>query len=233
MADVAAQYRAELAALTPSEMPGYLTAHSGLPGPRANLELLDVAGDLLPDGLIWDCLGRDDDYLACCGVVGLSRLVLAAPEDGSLVGRLRTAAADGRWRVREAAAIAVQRIGDHDPVLLRRLVADWVADPDPLVIRAGIAAICEPRLLTDPLTATAALAACEQATAALAAVPPPARRGESVRVLRQGLAYCWSVAVAALPQPGLDQFFAIETTDSDLAWVVKQNLAKQRMKRLL
>jgi hypothetical protein len=233
MAQSASQYRAELSALPPPAVAAYLTAHSGLPGPRANLTLLDVAGDLLGEELIWDFLERDDEYLACCGVVGVGRLVFAAPEDVQLRGRLRTAAADDRWRVREAAAIAVQRIGDQGPALLRELVAAWVADPDLLVVRAAIAAICEPRLLVDPLAATAALAACEQATASLAAVPKPQRRAEAARVLRKGLAYCWSVAVAASPEAGLPQFFAINTDDPDLAWVVKQNLTKQRMRRLL
>lgn len=233
MAEIAAQYRAELAELAPADLSDYLTQHSGLPGPRANLTLLDVAGDVLPEPQIWAFLDESEEYLACCGVVGLGRLIVAADDPGGLIQRLTVAAADDRWRVREAAAIAVQRIGDVSAELLRTIVSAWVDDVDPLVVRAGIAAICEPRLLSDPLTATAALAACEHATAALAAIPPSARRTDAARVLRKGLAYCWSVAVAASPQQGLRAFFEIGTDDPDLAWVVAQNLTKQRMKRLL
>lgn len=233
MVEVAAQYRAELANLAPADLADYLTRHSGLPGPRANLTLLDVAGDVVPEPQIWEFLDEPEEYLVCCGVVGLGRLLLAADDPEPLLERLRVAAADDRWRVREAAAIAVQRIGDAAPELLRTIVASWVEAADPLVVRAGVAAICEPRLLRDPLTATAALAACERATAALAAIPRSARRKDAARVLRKGLAYCWSVAVAASPQRGLGQFFAIDTEDPDLAWVVAQNLTKQRMKRLL
>jgi HEAT repeat protein len=233
MVVLASQYRAELAALAPEAIAEYLTQHSGLPGPRANLTLLDVAGDLLPEPLIWQFVDEPDEYLACCGTVGLGRLILAADDRAALITRLGRAAADDRWRVREAAAIAVQRIGDVDAHLLRTLVAGWVGDPDPVVVRAGIAAICEPRLLRDPLTAAAALQACQAATEKLAAIPAPARRSEATRILRKGLAYCWSVAVAASPEQGLRQFFAIDTGDADLAWVVKQNLIKQRMKRLL
>lgn len=233
MADLAPQYRAELAALAPEAIADYLTSHSGLPGPRANLTLLDVAGDLLPEALIWQFLDESDEYLACCGTVALGRLILAADDRVALIARLGRAADDDRWRVREAAAIAVQRIGDVDPELLRTLVAGWVSDSHPMVVRAGIAAICEPRLLHDPLTAAAALRACQSATDHLAAIPAPLRRAEPTRVLRQGLAYCWSVAVAASPEAGLPQFFAINTDDPDLAWVVKQNLTKQRMKKLL
>lgn len=233
MAEVATQYRAELATLEPGELAEYLTRNSGLPGPRANLTLLAVVGEFVPEPLIWSFLDDSDEFLACCGVVGLGRLILADAGSGALIDRLSATAADDRWRVREAAAIAVQQIGDTDPELLRSIVATWVDDGDPLVVRAGIAAICEPRLLSDPLTAAAALDACEGATAALAAIPLAARRKAAPRVLRKGLAYCWSVAVAGSPKPGLAQFCAIDTDDPDLAWVVKQNLTKQRLKRLL
>ncbi len=233
MADLAPQYRAELAALPPDAIADYLIRRSGLPGPRANLTLLDIAGDLLPEPLIWQFLEEPDEYLACCGTVALGRLILTADDRPALIDRLRRAAADDRWRVRESAAIAVQRIGDVDAGLLRMLVATWVSDPDPMVVRAGIAAICEPRLLRDPLTAEAALRACEAATERLAAIPAPERRAEATRVLRKGMAYCWSVAVAASPESGLPRFFAIDTGDADLAWVVQQNLIKQRMKKLL
>ncbi len=233
MVDVAARYRAELADLAPAELAQYLTRHSGLPGPRANLTLLEVAGDLIPEPLIWSFLDESAEYLACCGVVGLGRLIVIADDPGTLIQRLTTAATDDRWRVREAAVIAVQRIGDTAPELLRAIVSTWVDAADPLVVRAGIAAISEPRLLNDPLTAAAALAACERATATLAAIPLSDRRQDAVRVLRKGLAYCWSVAVAASPEQGLVQFFAIDTADPDLAWVVTQNLTKQRIKKLL
>jgi len=35
---------------------------------------------------------------------------------------------------------------------LRTIVAEWVGDANPYVCRAAVAAICEPRLLTDPAT---------------------------------------------------------------------------------
>lgn len=232
MVDLAPKYRAELAVLEPAAIAEYLTSHSGLPGPRANLTLLDVAGDLLPEALIWQFLDEPDEYLACCGTVGLGRLILAADDPTALIERLGRAAADDRWRVRESVAIAAQRIGDVEPDLLRTVVATWVSDSNPVVARAGIAAICEPRLLKDPLTAEAALRACQVATELLAAIPASARRSEGVRVLRKGLAYCWSVAVAAAPERGLSLFSAINTDDPDLAWVVKQNLTKRRMKML-
>ncbi|MFZ0530626.1 MAG: hypothetical protein WAL91_08830, partial [Propionicimonas sp.] len=105
-------YAEALAALPRTQVRAYLSAHSGLPGPRANLTLLDAAGDVLPAELALELAAdTEDEYLACCGVVTVGRLILEDPQDPSLVVLLSAAAADRRWRVREAAAIAAQRIG--------------------------------------------------------------------------------------------------------------------------
>jgi hypothetical protein len=226
-----AEYAAALSALAPEAVAGYLTANSGLPGPRSNLTLLDAVGDVLPSGLAVAFLAEDDEYLACCGTVTLGRLLLEG--DRGLIGRLTELASDRRWRVRESVAIAAQRVGDHDPALLRELVATWTAHPDPLVVRAGIAAICEPRLLADPVTAAAAIAACQEATAHLRATPAEDRRDGGVRTLRQGLGYCWSVAVAGDPVRGLPAFTGLDTSDPDVAWVAAENRKKKRLIVLL
>lgn len=233
MRETGIDYAADLAGLDADQTRDYLGQHSGLPGPRGNLTLMAVAAELLPADLALELVASDEEYLACCGVATIGRLILEDPADLALPTLLATKTMDDRWRVREAVAIAAQRIGDDDPVRLRELVAVWVLGPDPLVIRAGIAAICEPRLLRDPLTAAAALDACAQATAALVAVPAMRRSDPRVRVLRQGLAYCWSVAVAGSPTAGMPKFLALDCGDPDVAWLVKQNLTKQRLKKLL
>jgi len=228
-----AEYAATLASLSTEEWRPYLTSHSNLPGPRANLTLLDAAADVMPRHLALELAAEHDEYLACCGVATLGRLILEEPDDGTLVALLTDRAADGRWRVREAAAIAAQRIGDADPVRLRTLVEGWTSAEDPLVVRCGIAAVCEPRLLGDPTMSTAALAACRRATDFLMAVPSERRRETAVRTLRQALGYCWSVAVAADPVTGLAQFEALPVDDPDVAWVVRENHKKKRLIRLL
>lgn len=226
-----AEYADALRALPPGQIAAYLTANSGLPGPRSNLTLLDAAGDVLPRALALAFIEEPDEYLASCGTVALGQLLLEG--DRSMIARLTGLAADDRWRVRESVAIAAQRVGDHDPVLLRELVATWTSHPDPLVVRAGIAAICEPRLLADPATAAAAIAACQAATDHLMATPAERRRDAGVRTLRQGLGYCWSVAVAGSPVPGLPAFAALDTSDRDVAWVVAENRKKKRLIALL
>lgn len=226
-------YADVLRTLPPAEIPAYLDAHSHLPGPRGNLELIDAASDVLPRELALELAAAAGEFLACCGVATLGRLALDDPDDPRPDELLTHYAGDARWRVREAAAMAGQRIGDADPVRLRRLVERWTASSDPLVVRCGIATVCEPRLLRDPRTATAALAACGRATQQLVGLPPERRRQADVRTLRQALGYCWSVAIAADPAPGLRAFGALDTTDPDVAWVICENRRKRRLAVLL
>lgn len=222
-------HAAALDALPTDQWARYLTEHSGLPGPRANLELLDVVGDLAPADLLRAWAQDPDEYLATCGTAGLGRLV-GGCDDADAV-RLRLAAEDERWRVREGVAFALQRIGDREPALLRDVLAAW-SEGGPLVQRAAAAGVCEPRLLHDPATVAAALDVLDAATAVLVALGGSHRREPDARTLRQGLAYCWSVAVAADPATGLSRFERwARDPDPDVRWLVRQNLAKSRMAR--
>jgi hypothetical protein len=123
-----------LAIGSPEERRAFLLAGSALPGPRANLELLDAAGDVLAlnEALRFAALGPSEtpdgialEFLPCCGVVALGRFV--AEGDLSLVDRLRVHASDPRWRVRESVAIALQRWGDADVVAMLGAVEPWAA----------------------------------------------------------------------------------------------------------
>ncbi len=226
-------YRDQLRLLDTSEWASYLTAYSGLPGPRGNIELGRAVAEEGDRAAFEELIATDDEYLTFCGVLGLGA-VLAAGPDLALEEQLKQYASDDRWRVREAVAMALQRLGDDAPDHLFDLVNRWADDPDPLVQRAAVAGICEPRLLaTDTATGTA-IAACERATVSLSERPPSVRRENGVRTLRQGLGYCWSVAVAADPARGLPAFRALaRSKDPDVAWVVRENRKKQRLASLL
>ena len=231
------EYRAALRALDPPAWAGFLTEHSGLPGPRGNLELAKALAEEADAATLDALVATDDEYLVFCGVVGLGRL-LAEEADGGrrseLVERLHRHAADERWRVREAVAMALQRLGDADLGRLVEVVGDFAADPDPLVQRAAVAGICEPRLLRSADMARAAVRACACVTASVAARALESRRDAGVRTLRQALGYCWSVAVAADPGGGLPEFLALTASaDPDVAWVVRENRRKARLARLL
>ncbi len=223
-----------LRAIPLREWEAYLTAHSGLPGPRGNLELADAFTQVADADTIRRLADSEDEYLRFCGTQALGRLLVASPASEGLLALLRERATDDRWRVREAAARALQIVGDSDAGQLRRIVTDWAEDPRPLVRRAALAAICEPRLLTDPASTELALRLCARETRSIADLAAPVRREPDVRTLRQALGYCWSVAIAADPGAGLPLFEELRSSiDPDVEWIVRTNLSKTRLRRLL
>lgn len=224
------EHHAALAALERSAWPAYLDEHSGLPGPRGNIELALAVADAGDPALFDELVASGDEYRTFCGVVGLG----GSAGDDRVAARMHGFSSDPRWRVREAVAIGLQRLGDTDLLALERIALAWALDPDPLVARAAAAAICEPRLLVGRPAAATAIEVCRRATARLRATPAEHRRDPDVRTLRQGLGYCWSVAVAADPVPGLAAFAELtEDPDPDVVWVARQNRTKKRLARLL
>jgi hypothetical protein len=224
-------YRAALRGLDARQWPAYLREHSGLPGPRGNIELAQAVADEGDPALFDRMLATDDEYLVFCAVIGLGRLLA---EGADVLPRLRGHAVDPRWRVREAVAMALQRLGDADLPRLLPIVMSWAADSHPLLRRAAAAAVCEPRLLTTGPAAACAIEVCARATDGLAGTPLDGRRDSGVRALRQALGYCWSVAVAADPAVGLPRYRALsDNADRDVAWIVRENGKKARLAPLL
>jgi hypothetical protein len=216
-------YRAELRAL--AEWEPYLKKHSGLPGPRANLELVAAVADEADPDRLWRFSASSDEFLALCGTAGLGRIALLEPD--TVMTWLRELASDPRWRVREGVAMALQRLGLED---MSRLLAEmqvW-ADGDFYVQRAVVAGVCEPALLKSNADTVAVLEIIDRITRSLGSAKD--RRDDGFRVLRQALGYGWSVAAAAAPQnakPYLEKW--LRSPDKDVAWVMKSNLSKARM----
>ncbi|MFS0854406.1 HEAT repeat domain-containing protein [Microbacterium sp. 179-I 3D4 NHS] len=213
----------------PEDWPAFLTENSGLPGPRANLTLVAAAATTAEPDTIAILLEDGGEYTAMCAAAALAHRA----DDPAVEVRARTRATDERWRVREGVAIGLQLLGDQNPGALVRIVEAWIEDTHPLVQRAALAAICEPRLLREPATAVAALDACQRATAAFVALPTARRTDQDARSLRQALAYCWSIAVAAQPREGIDESSALDAADPDVAWIIAQNRRKKRLASLL
>jgi hypothetical protein len=221
---------ARLRAATPLARREVLLAGSGLPGPRANLPLALAAAEVLDvrearawvRGEVPSAGSGQREYLALCGAAAVA---LRTDREA-----LR-AARDRRWRVREGVALGLQRLAERDPMGFSEALDAWRGEPDPLVQRARVAAVCEPTLLADPTLAALAIEVCAEATATLQAAPD--RRAEAVRVLRQTLGSGWGEAVAADPVHGLPAFRALEhDEDPDVAWIVWANRAKPRFVRL-
>ncbi len=60
--------KVDLAALEDDELCDYLRRESGIPGPRANLTLVDEAAASLPRRTLLRLADSQDEYLAMCGV---------------------------------------------------------------------------------------------------------------------------------------------------------------------
>jgi hypothetical protein len=229
------EHRAKLARLTDWEP--YLLAESGLPGPRGNLELAAAFAAEASASQIrrYAALspeqapgGTAREFLAVCGVLGLGRFLVAGEEKAARL--LRARAADPRWRVREAVAMALQTLGDADIPRLMSMAAEWRSGTF-FEQRAVVAGLCEPRLLRATTPARATIKILDQITAGLAKAAD--RREEGFKVLRQALGYGWSVAVVALPEEGKKKFERwFREDDPDVRWVLGENLKKARLARL-
>jgi hypothetical protein len=215
----------------------FLLAESGLPGPRGNLELANVAADEGDERFFRRMLAYDPkraptndphEFLAFCGVVGLGKLL--AEGKVRVLKDIRQRASDPRWRVREAVAMALQRWGRRDMPALLREMKGW-AKGGRLEQRAAVAALCEPDLLGQQVHVQKVLQILDTVTDSIAEARD--RKTEEFEALRKGLGYCWSVAVAAFPEDGRPRMERwIGSPDRDVQWVMKQNLRKNRMTRL-
>jgi hypothetical protein len=213
----------------------YLRANSHLPGPRSNLELLSAAAEEVDESWAqsWAdrVVGEDptDVFVISVALVALGRFV-AAGSAGN-VELLRRRAADGEWRIREAVAIGLQRLGDDRPDELAVIAREWSESGDALVARAAVAAVAEPRLLRTHAAVDAALDVMDAATRLI--VGHVNRRDDRVRVLRQALGYAWSVVVAADVARVWPSFVELaRSTDPDVQRIVRENLKKNRLVRL-
>jgi HEAT repeats len=228
-------YRAALARLPDPEP--FALSNSGLPGPRGNLELVGVLAETVDEATLrrWAALSPTEApgdqppvILAMAGLVGLGRFLA---DRSDVMALLHERAADPRWRVREGVAMALQKAGASDPARLVERLEPWAHDPDPLVQRAVVAALCEPALLAEDDVAAEVVVVLDGITASLRSRTD--RREAGVRVLRQALGYGWSVAIVAAPEAGRAAFDRwIRCADADVRWIVRENLAKARLTRL-
>jgi hypothetical protein len=228
-------YRAKLHEL--SDWDAYLLKESGLPGPRGNIELAQVVADEGDRHLFQRYIDFTNDiapvnspyeFLAFCGVLGFGRLL--AEGDVSLLKTIRRYASDPRWRTREAVAMALQRLGDVNMGLLIEAMSEW-SQGTALEQRAAAAALCEPRLLHQYPQAIKVLEIMDRITASIEQVEN--RRSEDFLALRKGMAYCWSVAVVAVPEEGktlMEKW--LQNSDKDIQWIMKENLKKKRLARM-
>jgi len=237
-------------ALADAPVRSVLLEHSRLPGPRGNLELAalfaeEVAGRAAQEPAPWWDLcsalaglsahraptGDPGEFVAFCGTLGAAAVACVVEDrTAPALDILRGAAADPRWRLREAAAMGLQRL-----LLARRketlsALERWVRGGRPLELRAVAAALAEPSVLAIGENADAAVALHREVLTRLLA--SGSRTSSAVRTLRQALGYTLSVVTVARPEAGFALLEELLTSrDDDGLWIVRENLRKARLAR--
>lgn len=229
----------------------YLVAGSNLPGPRANLELARAftetireyaAQDAEDRRILWNlCVelasiepddaptGDPHEFLSFCGIRGIGTIGALSPAFADLaLPQIHQASTDPRWREREAAAMAVADLlaAARDRTLPE--LETWVESGAWLPMRAAAAGIAEPDLLQDAAVAEAALMLHRKIL--IRVYTNEHQTSEEFRVLRKGLGYTLSVVVSALPDQGFEYLRQLaELENTDIRWIVKENVKKSRL----
>lgn len=214
----------------------YLMQNSGLPGPRANLELVYTVVKLATEPRFIHMLdyveqadaNTPQEFIAVCGTVGLGRLVSEGKRD--YLQTLRNLASDPRWRIREGVAMALQIVGERNMDGLLQEMSSWV-EGNRFEKRAAAAALCEPKLLKQREHVWQVLRLLHRMTESI--LENVDRKEPGFLALKKGLAYCWSVAMVGDPEEGkplFEQWMLCD--DRDIRWIIKENLRKERLKRM-
>lgn len=228
----------------------YLREQSHLPGPRANLELVNDLSRLLavlarvqPDNvhMLLNHLvhhhymvvesNTPDEFVILCGVVAYGACAAEKPEwRGETFEFLDSCAGSNSWRVREGVAIAFQRLLSTTPRETLGHLLKLARNGDFLQQRAAIAAVAEPPLLNTPDMISGALDMQRVVMERVHKASIADRKREDFRALRKALGYTLSVVTAATPDDG----FALMQVcagwgDADVIWVLRENLKKKRL----
>jgi hypothetical protein len=215
----------------------YLKDNSGLPGKRANLELLMIVVNLGKEEFFNSCLKYNDkiaptntqgEFIAMCGVTGLGKLINNGKPE--YLGLLREYASDNRWRVREGVAFGLQIIGEKNFDTLILGIREWINGND-YEKRAVVAGLCEPKLLRENNNSEIVLEILVEIIESIKNISD--RKCESFRVLKKGLGYGLSVAIVNNPEKGKAIFEKLKTiSDNDIAWILNENLKKKRLEKM-
>lgn len=232
----------------------YLREQSRLPGPRANLELVNDLSDLLavlvteqPANVrtLLNYLIQEDfqtnvsntpaEFVMLCGIVAFGACAAARPAwRGETFEMLSQRAHSIYWRVREGVAMAFQRLLPVAAPETIKCLTKLAQTGDYFQQRAAVAAIAEPPLLHSDEIVLAALAIQRIVLERLREASAGDRRREDFRALRQALGYTVSVVTAAAPEKG----FALMREcaawkDADVTWIIRENLKKRRLAKFV
>lgn len=231
------------------KLESFLTTHSGLPGPRADLELAAAFADMFEEGALepaeeamlteWLAMSLDEapvntkrEFLPFCAAQARGILYLGETKTGrdEIFEALRAASRSPRWRTREGACFAFQRIGERDFAELRRMFEWWIERANMLDERAILVSLAHPPMLGGEDEVEFCLQVADRVLAELEKLPASGRATEEYRVLKKGLEFTLSVFVAAAPEPGfrfLSRWASSENVETKK--IIAGNIRKSRL----
>jgi hypothetical protein len=228
----------------------YLRDQSRLPGPRANLELANDLSSLLAASVhryptnvraLLNYFVNGDrkmvasntpaEFIMLCGIIASGACAATEHEwRKDTLSLLDHYACSSYWRIREAVALAFQRLLTTD---VEQTIPHLIGLADKgnyLQQRAAIATIAEPALLYTSELHDAALRIQEMVLDRLHGAPASDRKSEDFRVLRRTLGYTLSVITAATPEQGFAMMRECALwNDADITWILRENLKKKRL----
>jgi hypothetical protein len=247
------RHLADLRHLTPgnSKFAAYLLSQSNLPGKRGNLELAFTFAEYIeeqypvnPERAWTFCealiaenpphknFTGSEEFLPFCGVLGLGRIGRTDPvRESDVLIYVKSAALDERWRIREAAAMAIQDLMDVRPEATIAILQGWIQEDNYLLHRAVAAGVAEPRFMKNQEIARDALDLHKVILENVAHEPD--RRDPDYMVLVKGLCYTLSVVITGIEQEGFTYLEDLLATNHPiLQKIVRENLKKKRLIRL-
>lgn len=243
-------YRKQLEALgcNAASIESLLLRESGLPGPRANLELAAAmaahASRNRTDVPLWNAIDawlqldatvaptqHPREFLPFCAIqcLGLAYAGSDAPRQAEIRGHMSACARDSRWRMREAAAIAAQSIGEQCAHDLMAIARQWSSSQDPWLLRAALVALAHPPILDEAL-ARFALELADDAMNRYESAGRVVRAAEPWTVLRKALEFAPSVFTAAARAQGFATLGKwAQSVSLSTRKIVAANLRKTRL----
>jgi hypothetical protein len=232
----------------------YLREQSRLPGPRANLELVQSVSNLLAAitaeqsdkvrTLLYYLISDEREkvrsntpaeFVMLCGIVAFGACAAVQPKWRSETFELlEDSACSMLWRVREGVVMAFQCLLSAAPQETINFIVILATRENYFQQRAAIAAIAEPPLLHTPNMINTALTIQRLILERLHSAPAAARKHEDFRALRQTLGYTVSVVTAASPEKGFSLMHDCAMWgDPDINWVLRENLKKKRLAKFV
>ncbi|WP_159641519.1 hypothetical protein [Erysipelothrix anatis] len=225
-----------------SKITTFLLANSNLPGRMANLTLANQVADYYMNNdynfayLSAMTLNHKDAnvpevFVVMCKLITLGSIFERLSSDEKIVVlNVLSESANGSWRIKEAVAMAFQRIGMCNEALLIDTFNAYLKTGTFSQKRAVVATLADYQLLESQVLCDYSLVVSNCLLAEISTLGPSLYKHEDFKVLEKGLAYAISVFVAVDPKQGFELLSKYAQSDNKvIKKIIKSNLGKKRL----